>query len=506
MASQDHKQLHFVLFPLMAQGHILPMIDMARLFAERGVIITIVTTPLNALRFKPIIDRSIQSGLPIRLLNLRFPSVEAGLPEGCETADSIPSQELITNFFVATTMLQEPLEQAFGELQPVPSCIISDMGFPWTAETAKKFQIPRIVFHGTCCFSLLCNHNILKHKLHESITSDSEPFVVPGLPDRIEITKATIPGNIYHNCADQKEFRDQIREAELTAYGVVVNSFEELEPKYVEEYLKAKTNKVWCIGPVSLCNKETLDKVERGNKASIDENQCLKWLDSREPCSVVYVCFGSLCRLTDSEMMELALGLEASGRPFVWVIRGGERYSELEKWLFEEKFEERTKDRGLVIKGWAPQVLILSHRAIGGFLTHCGWNSTLEGVCAGIPMITWPMFAEQFFNEKLVVQVLRIGVRVGEDDVPASKLEGEKKVEGMGKKKKEEVEKAVNRAMDGGEEGEERRRRVREYAEKARKAMEEGGSSHFNMTLFIQNIMRYQASKELPIPVENTTE
>ncbi|KAF8364643.1 hypothetical protein HHK36_033387 [Tetracentron sinense] len=188
MASQDH-QLHFVMFPLMAQGHMIPMIDMARLFAEHGVIVTIVTTPLNAFRFKTIIDRAIGSGLPIRLLQLHFPCAEAGLPDGCESLDTVPSVELMKNFMIATTMLQQPLEQMLGEFQPSPSCIISDMGFPWTSEVARKFHIPRFIFHGTSCFSLLCSHNLIFSKVHERVTSEYESFVVPDLPDRIERLK-----------------------------------------------------------------------------------------------------------------------------------------------------------------------------------------------------------------------------------------------------------------------------------------------------------------------------
>ncbi|KAF8395295.1 hypothetical protein HHK36_019238 [Tetracentron sinense] len=477
-------QLHFVLFPVMAQGHMIPMTDMARLFANRGVIVTIVTTPLNAFRFKPIIDRAIDSGLPIRLLQLRFPCVEAGLPEGCENMDILPSRESAKNFFIATSMLQQPLEQLLGELQPNPSCIISDKNFPWTSDVARKFHIPRIVFHGTCCFSLFCSHSILLSKVHERVTSESETFVVPGLPDRIEMTKAQLPKSINIESSDFRDFLVRVRDAELTTHGVVVNSFEELEPGYAKAYKKAKGDKVWCIGPVSLCNKEILDKAERGNKASIEANQCLKWLDSKQPSSVVYACLGSLCRLRPSQLIEIGLGLEASNRPFIWVIP---RSSELEKWIKEEGFEKRTRGKGILIQGWAPQVLILSHPAIGGFLTHCGWNSTLEGVCAGVPLITCPLFAEQFYNEKLAVQILRIGVTVG---VEASLTWGEE-VKAGGLVNREKVKKAVDQVMDEGEEGKERRKRARELGEMAKKALEVGGSSHLNMTLLIQEIMHH---------------
>ncbi|KAF8395296.1 hypothetical protein HHK36_019239 [Tetracentron sinense] len=485
-------QLHFVMFPLMAQGHMIPMIDMARLFAEHGVIVTIITTPLNAFRFKTIIDRAIVSGLPIRLLQLQFPCAEAGLPDGCESLDTVPSGHLVKNFMVATSMLQQPLEQMLEEFQPSPSCIISDMGFPWTSEVARKFHIPRFIFHGTSCFSLLCSHNVILSKVHERVTSEFESFVVPGLPDRIEMTKAQLPSSLNKDSSDLKDIRDQVREAELTAYGVVVNSFDELESRYVEEYKKAKGKKVWCIGPVSLCNKETLDKVERGNKASVDENQCLNWLDSKQPGSVVYACLGSLYRLLPSQLIEMGLGLEASNRPFIWVIKVGDKSSELEKWLEEEGFEERMKGRGLLIRGWAPQLLILSHPAIGGFLTHCGWNSTLEGVCAGVPLITWPLFAEQFCNEKLVIQILKIGVRVGVE-VPVRWGEEEKVGVLV---KREEVKKAVEQLMDEGGEGEERRKRARELGEMAKRALEVEGSSHFNMTLLIQDIMHQVSEKQ----------
>ncbi|XP_022744127.1 UDP-glycosyltransferase 73D1-like [Durio zibethinus] len=480
------KQLHFVLIPLMAQGHMIPMVDMARLLAERGVIVSLITTPHNASRFDTVIQRDTKFGLQIRLVKIPFPCQEVGLPIGCENLDTLSSRDLLKKFYNALAMWQEPLEQFLEQQRPLPSCIISDKCLSWTSKTAQRFNIPRIVFHGMGCFSLLSSHNVKLHKAHLSVASDSEPFVVPGLPQKVEITRAQLPG-AFVSLPDLDDDRNKMQEAEMTAYGVVINSFNELEHGCVEEYKEAIKKKVWAIGPVSLCNKINLDKFQRGNKAAINEQKCLKWLDSMKPRSVIYACLGSLCRLVPAQLIELGLGLEASQQPFIWVVKTGDEKAtnELEKWLSEHKFEERIEGRGLLIKGWAPQVLILSHPAIRGFLTHCGWNSTIEAVCSGVPMITWPQFSEQFFNEKLIVQILKIGVRVGVD-VPVRWGEEEK----LGVLvKKEQVEKAIDMLMNGGEEGEKRRIRARELAQMAIKAVENGGSSYSNVSLLVEDIL-----------------
>uniref|UniRef100_A0AAT9PY69 Glycosyltransferase n=1 Tax=Panax notoginseng TaxID=44586 RepID=A0AAT9PY69_9APIA len=489
--SKIQNQLHFVLVPLLAQGHMIPMIDMARLLAQHGVVVSLVTTPHNASRFASTIHRARDSGLKIQLIQIPFPWQEVGLPPGCENLDSVPSRDLIGNFFSALNKLQQPLEQHLQELMPPPSCVISDKYLSWTTKTAEKFHVPRLVFHGMCCFSLLSSHNIRLYNAHLSVTSDSQPFVVPGMPQRVEITKAQLPG-AFVTLPDLDDIRDQMREAESSAYGVVVNSFCELEQGCFEEYKKAIAKKVWCIGPVSLCNKDNLDKFERGNKASIDETHCTEWLDSMKPKSVIYACLGSQCRLVPAQLMELGLALESSKHPFIWVIKEGERFQELEKWLVEEEFEERNKRRGLLIKGWAPQVLILSHPAIKAFLTHCGWNSTIEGVCSGVPMITWPMFAEQFFNEKLIVDILRIGIKVG---VQVSVRWGEEEKIGV-LVKREQIQKAIETIMNGGGEEGRIRKRVTKLSKVGARAMEDGGSSHFNISLLIQDIWKQKNNQE----------
>ncbi|XP_054800303.1 UDP-glycosyltransferase 73C25-like [Prosopis cineraria] len=481
---------HFILFPMMAQGHLIPMIDITRLLAQRGVIVTIFTTPKNASRFDSVLSRAVHSCLPIRVVHLQFPSKEAGLPEGCENMD-MTSLDLgmIFNFFDAISMLQTQAEKLFEELTPQPSCIISDMCIPWTIQIAQKHGIPRIAFHGFSCFCLHCLHKIRTFKVLESITSESQFFTVPGIPHHFEVNKSQIPLPMEHDRL--KEFHEQMVDAETSSYGAIINTFEELEGEYVEDYKKERKDKVWCIGPVSLCNKDELDKAQRGNKASINEKLCLKWLDSQQTQSVVYVCLGSLCNLIPSQLAQLALALEASEKPFIWVIRGGNRLEELESWIKEDGFEERMEGRGLLIRGWAPQVLILSHSAIGGFITHCGWNSTLEGISAGVPMVTWPLFADQFLNEKLVCQVLRIGVSIG---VEAPMKWGEEDKIGV-VVKKEDVEKAICLVMNEGEEIEERRKKAKELSEMAKKAVENGGSSHRNISLLIEDILQ-QAGKE----------
>lgn len=477
-------KLHFVFVPFLAQGHMLPMIDLAQLLAKRGVLATVIITPFNASRIKNTIDRAGEAGLPIRFVPLRFPCAEAGLPECCENIDVIPSVELSKNFFEATSLLGQPLEAYLREQQPYPSCIVSDFCNPWTREVASRLGVPLFTFYAMCSFFLLGSHNIHHSSIHDTIADETEPFVVPGLAHKIEVTKAQtpelFPGTEWEN------IREGIKAADRAADGMVVNSFSELEPWYVERYQEVMGKKVWALGPLSLCNKDTADMAARGEKASIDKDRCLRWLDSMKPRSVVYVSFGTLTRVPPSQIIEIGAGLEASNHPFIWVIKEVENLPEVERWLSGD-FVSRTSAKGLIIKGWAPQVMILSHPAVGGFLTHCGWNSSLEAISAGVPMITWPFFGDQFLNERLIVDVLRTGVMAGVKN-PWNWNWGS--VRNEVSVKRCDVEKAVRSLMDAGEERERRRERARDLGEKAKKAEEEGGSSYVNLTLLIEYVRK----------------
>ncbi|KAF8704812.1 hypothetical protein HU200_031050 [Digitaria exilis] len=474
------KRTHFVLVPLMAQGHTIPMTDMARLLAEHGAQVSFVTTPVNASRIEGFINYTEATGLTIQFIKLHFPAVEFGLPDGCESADMLQSRDLFKNFMMACAALRDPLTAHLHQQRPSPSCIISDMLHWWTADVAREFGIPRLTFNGFCGFAPLVWHIIARDNLLEHVEDENELINFPGFPTPLQLTKERCPGSISVYGWD--EMRKNIYDGDRKSAGVVMNSFQELESLYIGSFEQITGKKVWTVGPMCLCNQDFNTMVARGNKASMDETQCLQWLDSMKPGSVTFVSFGSLACTAPQQLIELGLGLEASRKPFVWVIKAGDKFPQVEEWL-AEGFEERVKDRGLIIRGWAPQVLILWHKAIGGFMTHCGWNSTIEGICAGIPMITWPHFAEQFVNERLVVDVLKTGVEVGVKGVTQW---GHKQNEVT--VTRDAVETAVSKLMDEGEAAQEMRTRAKEFGVKARKALDEGGSSYNNINLLIQEM------------------
>jgi len=328
--------------------------------------------------------------------------------------------------------------------------------------------------------TISCRYIIARDNLLEHVEDENKLINFPGFPTPLQLTKEKCPGSL--SVYGLEQIRKNIYEEEMRSSGVVINSFQELETLYIESFEHITGKKVWTVGPMCLCNQDINAMAARGNKASMDEAQCLRWLDSMKPGSVTFVSFGSLACTAPRQLVELGLGLEASKKPFVWVIKAGDKFPQVEEWL-AEGFEERVKDRGLIIRGWAPQVLILWHKAIGGFMTHCGWNSTIEGICAGIPIITWPHFAEQFVNERLVVDVLKTGVEIG---VKAVTQWGQEQTEVT--VTRDAVKKAVSKLMDGGEAAEEMRTRAKEFGVKARKALEEGGSSYNNINILIQEM------------------
>ncbi|GAU19891.1 hypothetical protein TSUD_94960 [Trifolium subterraneum] len=245
------------------------------------------------------------------------------------------------------------------------------MFFPWTTDSAAKFGIPRLVFHGISYFSLCATEcmRLYEYEPFKNVSSDSEPIVIPNLPGNIKITRLQTPPFEYSKELEgMVRLMQDIKESELKSFGVIVNSFYDLENDYADYYINVLGRKAWYE-----------EKVSRGKKA-FDHDMCLKWLDMKKSNSVVYICFGSIANFSNSQLQEIAIGLEASGQNFIWVVPKSD-----EDWLLEE-FEKRMIGKGLIIR---------------------------EGVTAGVPMVTWSIAAEQFYNEKLVNEVLQIGVPIG---------------------------------------------------------------------------------------------
>ncbi|KAL8097145.1 hypothetical protein AgCh_030298 [Apium graveolens] len=468
-------QLQVFFFPIMAHGHMIPILDMAKLFASRGVHSTIITTPLNAPAFAKGVQKSIDLGFQMSVKILEFPKLD-GLPEDCENIDQIPSPAMLPLFLAATWMLKEQLEPLLQECHP--NCLVADLFFPWATDSAARFNIPRLIFHGSSFFASCAEEQVRLHRPFKNLINDSDEFFVPNLPHKVKLFLSQIPP--YLREERETEFAKVLTEAleSERSHGVIVNSFYELESEYADYYRNVLNRRAWHIGPLSLCNRSFEEKVQRGKQAAITEDECLTWLNSKSPNSVVYICFGSVGKFPSKQLHEIAMGLEASEQQFIWVVMKGTDDIESEDWMPEE-FEERMKGKGLIIRGWAPQVLILDHKAIGGFVTHCGWNSTLEGIAAGVPMVTWPLGAEQFYNEKLITDVLHIGVPVGAKEWGV--------MVGGGNIKRDAVETAV-RGILVGEEAEDRRNRCKGLKEMAKKAIEQGGSSYSDLNALIQEL------------------
>ncbi|KAI3707102.1 hypothetical protein L6452_25318 [Arctium lappa] len=258
------------------------------------------------------------------------------------------------------------------------------------------------------------------------------------------------------------------------AKGILVKSSVELEPGA----FKAMEEGEWCkpdifpVGPL----------IRTGSKQEDEGFECLKWLDKHPVGSVLFVSFGSGGTLSQKQLDELAFGLEQSGQRFLWVIKcpnqkANASYFSVESYVdpvgfLPDEFLDRVRDRGVVVSSWAPQVEILSHGLIGGFLTHCGWNSILESIVNGVPMIAWPLYAEQRMNVVNLTDGLGVAYRV--------------KVNENGVVGRDEIDKCVRSLMEG-EDGCKMKVKMAELKEGGVMALSQDGSSTRSLLTWLKS-------------------
>ncbi|KAF3648097.1 putative V-type proton ATPase subunit H-like [Capsicum annuum] len=267
--------------------------------------------------------------------------------------------------------------------------------------------------------------------------------------------------------------------------GDIINSCRELEGKFIDSLGKVKENTpLWAFGPFNMMPEliDSLSNFSSGNKRT--SHKCLEFLHKQDVNSVIFVSFGTTTTLSQEQVKELALGLEQSNHKFIWVIREADKRVDMEnseerheKILLPERFEERVEGRGMVVRSWAPQLEILGHPSTGGFLSHCGWNSSMESISMGVPMAAMPMAVDQPYHTLLVTNVWKIGISVWswarrKEIVPAAA-----------------IEKAVKTLM-GTSEGEEMRQRVVELRDSIKNSASHGGLSHKEMESFISYITK----------------
>ncbi|KAF0902495.1 hypothetical protein E2562_017895 [Oryza meyeriana var. granulata] len=309
------------------------------------------------------------------------------------------------------------------------------------------------------------------------------PLGIPGVPPMP--ASHLMPEMLEDPESETYKATTSMLQATLEADGILVNTFASLEtravgalgdPRFLPGGEARRVPTVYCVGPLVVGDDDERNENRR--------HECLAWLDEQPDRSVVFLCFGGTGAVTHSaeQLREIAAGLEKSGHRFLWVVRaprsGSADHSagpDLDE-LLPDGFLGRTGVRGLVVKRWAPQADVLRHRATGAFVTHCGWNSVMEGITARVPMLCWPLYAEQRMNKVFMVEEMRVGVEV--TGWPQ---------QGQGMVKAEEVEGKVWLVMDS-EEGERLRSWVAAHGEAAAMAWKDGGSSRGALRRFLSDV------------------
>lgn len=285
-----------------------------------------------------------------------------------------------------------------------------------------------------------------------------------------EIRLKDLPSFIRTTQPDDFMLNFEIEEARnaIRSWAIILNTWEHFEQEIIDA-MRLMFPRLYTIGPLL---KFTHRKPESDPTNSIqsnlwkEDNRCLQWLHQRPPGSVVYVNFGSITVMTSLQLKEFAWGLANSNHPFLWVIRPDLVRGDLQS--LPEDFIKEIKERGLMVS-WCPQERVLAHPSVGGFLTHSGWNSTLESVCNGVPMICWPFFAEQQTNCRYACRHWGIGMEI---DSNVTRVQ---------------VEMLVRELMEG-KKGKEMKKRAMEWKASAEAASEEGGSSCMNFERLVNDI------------------
>ncbi|KAJ1268959.1 hypothetical protein BS78_07G173100 [Paspalum vaginatum] len=455
-ASDCERRPHVLLVPYPAQGHMLPLLDLAALLAARGLAVTVAVTSGNA----PLLAPLLAACPSVAVAALPFPSSSPLLPPGTgENTKDLPPH-LFRSFMASLAALGAPLRawcdaQAAGGRRV--TAVVSDLFTGWTQPLAADLVVPHVTFSPSCTLYLA-----MSHALWSRVPGRCEAVAFPDIPGAPAAPWRHLSG-LFQQHVPGDEVSEAIRRlflCNLRSTCFVANSFAAIEPAYVGRPLPdLASRRVFAVGP--LCDAAATPAADRGGKHAVGAARVAAWLDAFPDGSVLYVSFGTQHALSPAQAAAVAEALARSSAAFMWAARTGT--------AVPDGFEAATASRGLVIRGWAPQVEVLRHRAVGWFLTHCGWNSVLEAAAAGVAMLTWPMGADQFTDARLLAEAgVAVPVAEGADAVPDA------------------VRLASAIAAAVGKEGDPVRERAAELGRKAAAAVAEGGSSRRDLDEFVR--------------------
>jgi len=486
------RRRHVLLFPLPYQGHINPMFRLAGLLHARGFFVTVFHTHFNAPD-------------PARHPQYRFVPVPDGTSGPAPAAIEDVIAQILALGAACESGFRDRLAAVLEEYsRDAVACLIADAHLLPIFEVTAKLAVPTLALRtgSAACFACFLAYPMLFEKGYLPVKGmSSDPasvrrtFLVARRnnrntcsSDRRELTRSMdaesqrdMPVSelppyrvrdlmVFLGDDDRGSLRELLARA-VTAVkvssGLILNTFDALERRELEGLRRDLAVPVFDIGP--------LHKFSPAGDSSLlrQDRSCLEWLDARAPASALYVSFGSLACMSPRDLVETAWGIAGSGVPFLWVVRPGMvRGSAHQEQELPEGFETATRGRGMVV-AWAPQEEVLRHRAVGGFWTHNGWNSTTESVCEGVPMLCRPYFGDQMGNARYVEHVWRVGVEVG------------------GELERGAVEAAIRRLMTG-EDGAEMRARAGELKKAAEECTGKGGSSCLAIDKLVTHMMSLQ--------------
>ncbi|KAK8364811.1 hypothetical protein V6Z12_A02G007500, partial [Gossypium hirsutum] len=457
MEKKANNRVHVLVIPYPSQGHINPMLQFSKRLSSKGLKATFATTVFISETMKPEVLNS----------DIDFDTISDGCDKGGFFEVGSVDDYLVRLQTVGSKTLTELIIKHKNSPRPI-DCILYDAFLPWVLDVAQQFGLVGIAF-----FTQACAVNYIYYYAHNGllslpISSSMTPIGIPGLP---LLDLRDMPSFIYVAGSYPSYFELVLNQFSNTdkADFIVVNTFYKLEQEVVDSTSKVMTQPLLTIGPtipsMYLDKRLEKDKDYDLNLFKLDSTSTC-WLTTKPPCSVVYVSFGSMANLTIDQMKELARGLKQTGFHFLWVVRP----SELPK--VPHCFIEEMGDKALIVT-WIPQTEVLANEAIGCFFTHCGWNSTIEALCLGVPMVAMPQWTDQTTDAKLVEDVWKVGVRVNvrEDGIVSG----------------DEIERCIRQVMEG-EQGIEMKRNAMKWKELAVEAVCEDGSSDKNIDELVSKI------------------